>query len=258
MWWKLYFWILAILLIIGLFAGELTASYNTFDWIGLILSVPSLVGLFAFVYKKPISSTQVWKIVFWLTIVFDAYYLFYSSTPVKDIVPVFLRPGATASNAIESLIGVVLELPILYALYQLAHNPQWHLKKEDGQKREFSMVSAEKTFWWQVCSILLVIYGFLYLIGLAANSETFANSPAEGKIAAAVIGLLQIIIGVLLWFRVNLALLLAVLYFAFRAVCLLVAGLYGEFIFNTIVLVSLFVLILKTQTKLHKSNPATI
>lgn len=251
--WKLYFWIIALLIAFGLFAGELTASYNAFDWVGLILSIPSLVGLFAFVYKKQISTAQIWKVIFWVSIVLDAYYLFYASTPVKDLVPVFLRPGATSSNAIEALIGVVLELPILYALYQLAYNLQWYLKKEDSQKREFSMVSPEKTFWWQASSILLVLYGFIYLLGLAANAETFANSPTEGKIAAAIIGLVQIIIGVLLWFRVNLALLLATIYFTFRAVALLGVGHYGEFLLNTVVFVALFVLILKSQLGIHKT-----
>ncbi len=253
MWWKIYFWIITILILIGVFSGELTVSYNAFDWVGIVLSIPSLVGLFAFVYKKPISTGQLWKVIFWLTIVLDAYYLFYASTPVKDIIPIFLRPSATSSNAIEALIGVVLELPILYALYQLAHNPQWHLKKEDSQKREISMVSLEKTFWWQAGSILLVLYGFIYLLGLAANTETFANSPTEGKIAAAVIGLVQIIIGVLLWFRVNLALWLATICFTFRAVALLGVGHYGEFLFNTIVLVSLFILVLKSQIGIHRT-----
>jgi len=251
--WKLYFWILSVLVAIGLFAGVvLTNSYNAFDWVGLIISILSLFGLFTFVYKKPIFTAQVWKVIFWISIVLDAYYLFYESTPVKDFVPNFLRPNVSSSNAIETLIGVVLELPILYALYQLTYNQQWHLKKEDTQKREFSMVSKEKTFWWQTSSIMLIIYGFIYLLGLAANAETFVNSPIEGKIFAAILGLVQIIIGVLLWFRINLALLLAIIYFTFRTVVLLGVGHYGEFVFNTIVFVSLFVLILKSQLGIHK------
>lgn len=256
MWWKIYFWIITILILIGVFWGELTVFYNAFDWIAIILGIPSLVGLFAFVYKKPISTGQIWKVIFWLTIVLDAYYLFYASTPVKDIVPIFLRPSVTSSNPIEALIGVVLELPILYALYQLAYNAQWHLKKEDSQKREFSMVSLEKTFWWQASSILLVLYGFMYLLVLAANIETLANSPTattEEKIPGAVIGIVQIIIGVLLWFRVNLALWLATIYFTFRAVGLLWVGHFDEFLFNTIVLVSLFILALKSQVRIHRT-----
>src|SRR3989344_1856396 len=168
MWWKAYFWIVAILIILGLFAPVLfpgeTQKFTLIDWVGIILSVPSLAGLFAFVYKKEFLNRRQWKLVFWVTIVIDAFYLFYSSLPVKDIVPEFLRVSTT--SGIESVLGLAFELPILYALYQLAYNPHWNLRQED-KKAVFSMVSLEKTGWWKIASIALVFYGFLYLVALA-------------------------------------------------------------------------------------------
>ena len=254
MWWKAYFWIVAILIILGLFAPVLfpgeAQKFTLIDWVGIILSVPSLAGLFAFVYKKEFLNRQQWKLVFWVTIVVDAFYLFYSSLPVKDIVPEFLRVSTT--SGIESVLSLAFELPILYALYQLVYNPQWNLRQED-RKTVFIMVSLERTGWWKIASIALVVYGFLYLIVLAGNLETVVSSTNDDKIAVAIIGLLQIIVGILVWYRINLALFLATAFFTFRAIALLGGGLYGEFFFNTLVLVSLFVLILKSQTSIHKT-----
>ncbi len=253
MWWKAYFWIIAILIMLGLFGPVLPGEalkFTLIDWVGIILSVPSLAGLFAFVYKKEFLNRQQWKLVFWVTIVVDAFYLFYSSLPVKDIVPEFLRVSMT--SGIESVLSLAFELPVLYALYQLVYNPQWNLRQED-KKTVSSMVSLERTGWWKIASIALVVYGFLYLIVLAGNLETVVSPTNDGKIAVAIIGLLQIIVGILVWYRINLALFLATAFFTFRAIALLGGGLYGEFFLNTLVLVSLFILILKSQTSVHKT-----
>ncbi len=253
--WKLYFWISAAITILALivsalYSGKLTPTYNIFDWVGLFLSIPSLVGLFVFVYKKPISTATVWKAIFWFSIFLDAYYL----TPIKDLAPTFLRPSATSPNLVEALVVIVLDAPLLYALFQLSFNPQWNLEKKHVQKRQVSMVSTEKTFWWQVSSIVLVLYGFVYLFGLITDTRSLANFPTEVKIATAVIGFVQIIIGVLLWFRVNLALILAIIYFTIRAIGLLIVGHYGEFILNTIVFMVLFILILISQVRIHSTR----
>ncbi|GEM_PF-6545026 len=253
MWWKAYFWIGAILTILGLFAPVLfpgeAQKFTLIDWMGIILSVPSLAGLFAFVYKKDFLNRQQWKLVYWVTIVVDAFYLFYSSLLVKDIVPEFLRVGTTFG--IESIFSLAFELPILYALYQLAYNPQWNLRQD--KNIALVMVSLEKTGWWKIASIALVVYGFLNLIVLTRNLEIVASSTNEVKIGVAIMGLLQIIVGILVWYRINIALFLATAFFTFRAIALLGGGLYGEFFLNTLVLVSLFILILKSQTSIHKT-----
>src|SRR3990167_5826792 len=185
--WKAYFWIITILIMLGLFGPVLPGEalkFTLIDWVGIILSVPSLVGLFAFVYKKEFLNRQQWKLVFWVTIVVDAFYLFYSSLPVKDIVPEFLRVSTTSGIesvlglAIESVLGLAFELSILYALYQLAYNPHWNLRQED-KKTVFSMVSLEKTGWWKIASIALVFYGFLYLVALAGNLEIVVSSSND-------------------------------------------------------------------------------
>ena len=200
MWWKAYFWIITILIMLGLFGPVLPGEalkFTLIDWVGIILSVPSLVGLFAFVYKKEFLNRQQWKLVFWVTIVVDAFYLFYSSLPVKDIVPEFLR--VSTISGIESVLSLAFELPILYALYQLVYNPQWNLRQED-RKTVFSMVSLEKTGWWKIASIALVFYGFLYLVALAGNLETGVSSTNDDKIVLAIIGRLQIIVVILVWY----------------------------------------------------------
>jgi len=255
MWWKLYFWIIAILMGLSLFVGVDYYKLTFIDWVGLLVSVPSLIGLFVYVYNKnKFLSIKAWQVVFWLTIVMDGIWLVLASTPVKDVLPLFLRPQATNyNNATEAIIGIVLELPILYALYQLAFNLNWYSKEEVKRVNNISLVNPIKSVWWKVASISLVIYGFIYLFSLVSDTSLIINTYPEVKIATAIIGLLQIFIGVFLWYRVSLALLLSAIYFIFRAMALLGGGLYGEFIFNTIMLFILFILILKTYTKITQS-----
>lgn len=253
MWWKLYFWIITILIVLSLFVG-IDFSKSTFmDWAGLLVSIPSLVGLFIYAYNKnKFLSVKIWQIVFWLTIFMDSIGLILASTHVKEVLPLFLMPQVTNyTNPTEAIIGTILELPVLYVLYQLSFNLAWYSKQEENSK--LNLVNTIKTGWWKLASILLVIYGFLYLLALTDTTNSIASTSSEEKITTAVIGIFQISIGILLWYRVNLALLLSAVYFIFRAVALLVCGSYGEFIFNTIVLIVLFVLILKTHTKLTQN-----
>ena len=249
MWWKAYLWIVSFVIVLGLFApillpGEVP-NYTLMDWVGMIVSIPSLIGFFAFAYKKKLLNIQFWKFILWITIATDAFYLAYSSLP-KNIIPDLLRVSSTGS---EELIGIIFELPMLYGLYQLAYNQDWYTRKD--KELVFSMISSEKTNWWKASSVAVAVYGILALL-VSAVGEIMPELTFEGKISLAVIGVLQIIVAILIWYRLNLVLLLTLAFFTFRAICLLGGGKFEEFFFNTIVFIILFVTALKTQTKITK------
>lgn len=124
MWWKIYFWIITIISIIGLF-GLLGHSPLIFgDLIGFVLNVLMLIGVYAYVFKKKIFSASIWKIIFWLNVI-----LF-----VIAIVDLYFLPGFTkqylsfleskVSSAASSgaiVFTLVLTLPTLYAMYKLGY-----------------------------------------------------------------------------------------------------------------------------------------
>jgi hypothetical protein len=248
--WKIYFWIISALIILGLLAPVLVPgevqNFTLMDWVGMIVSIPSLIGFFAFAYKKRLLDIKFWKIILWVTVTVNAFYLAYPSLP-KNIIPDLLR---VSTSGIEGLIGIIFELPILYGLYQLAYNQEWYLRKD--KELTFSMVSPEKTNWWKASSVAVAIHGVLALL-VSAAGEIMPELTSEGRISLAIIGVLQIVVGILIWYRLNLVLLLTLAFFTFRAICLLGGGKFEEFFFNTIVFIILFITTLKTQTKIMKT-----
>lgn len=248
MWWKLYFWIIAILIILAFIAsgfdGTLT-KYTFADWVSVFISIPSLIGLYVFAYKKQLSTAQFWKVVLWITIILDAYCFAYYSLPTKNFIPEFLRFSTTLSG-LESVFVLIFDLPFLYVTYQLAYNARWY-QRED-KKFSISLISQEKTGWWKVSAVIVFIYGLLFLL----VQEIIPEMDNEGKIVTAVLGALQLVGGVLIWYRINLALFLSVLFFTIRGILLLSGGKFEEFFINTIVFIILFVTILKVWTKVSK------
>lgn len=246
MWWKLYFWFVVILLtsaLIGVLLPNESIKFTLLDWVLLFLSIPSLVGLFAFAYKKQMLNQKAWGYVFWLTISIDAVSLFLYSIQQSDFIPALLKPG-TGSSLIESIINFLFELPVLFALYQLAFNSDWNVISE-GSKKLVSLINPQKMVWWQIGAISLLVNGFFNVAGPAFNP----NTVWAINVGIAIGGILNLILGILIWFRVNIALCLAAFFYIYAATVNLITLRFGYFFIDAIVLSLLFVLILKTRIK---------
>ena len=74
-WWKVFFWISAVGMLLVLISIPLFKSLSTFDYADILLSVIGVVGLFGFAYQKPIGSIVYWRYFFYV-VLFES--LFYS------------------------------------------------------------------------------------------------------------------------------------------------------------------------------------
>lgn len=122
MWWKVYFWIYTVLMILGVISLFFVFSPFTFaDWIGTILNIAVYLGLYAYVFnKKDILETKWWTIIFWANLVswtealLDLYIL---NGAIEKALP-FLKSGQIMTDA-NIISSVVISLPALYATYLL-------------------------------------------------------------------------------------------------------------------------------------------
>ncbi|MBI2330553.1 hypothetical protein HYU94_04120 [Candidatus Daviesbacteria bacterium] len=128
MWWKIYFWVLLILTIIGFIVSvPLLTSLTFADWRGVAESVLIVIGAYAYVFKKEVFRSQVWKILFWYLIIFWSldllYHLFLGQS--LDFLQVLFKNSSEVSGSIGGDFGVlasiILGLPALYAIYKLAY-----------------------------------------------------------------------------------------------------------------------------------------
>ncbi|OGW26198.1 MAG: hypothetical protein A2X59_03110 [Nitrospirae bacterium GWC2_42_7] len=105
--WKIYFWLLTILLIIG----SITDGFSSYwDIVGLPLDICAFVGFFSYAYRKKIFNKIFWKSFLPIYIIWDVTYNLviypkYSEEPVEII---------------YILIGYIFIVPLYIALYRYA------------------------------------------------------------------------------------------------------------------------------------------
>lgn len=121
MWWKIYFWVIAVFSVIGLIGlyGQLTI-WSFSDWLEVATSIVALIGLFAYIYKKDILSSQFWKIFFWIIVISWIFNIIYAFTPLEETFPLpsWLTSKAV-TNETDLLIGILISSPMVYAIYKL-------------------------------------------------------------------------------------------------------------------------------------------
>lgn len=122
MWWKIYFWFFTVFTIIGLFSLLQYSPLAIGDIVVVILNIVLIVGLYAFVFKKYIFSPRIWKIIFWIIIIFLVETFLELYVLPKDFVNnylSFLKSNMPFSES-DALLGWLISLPILYAIYKLS------------------------------------------------------------------------------------------------------------------------------------------
>jgi len=124
MWWKVYFWIMLVLSVIGLvFVYGSMQTWGLASLIEIVGSIILLLGLFAYVYKKKILKPSFWNIFFWLMVFNTVFAIMWAFTPIKTVLP---EPSWFSSQVtttgVELLLGIVLYIPNYYAIYCLSKN----------------------------------------------------------------------------------------------------------------------------------------
>lgn len=124
MWWKIYFWIFAVLTIVGVFLslGELN-KLTLVDWVGLLLNLILVISTYSFVMNKKLFSKETWGLLFWVNLFFLTINVVY-----EFLLPENIKSSLTIlQSSIEADMGMILfsflvSIPALYALYKLAYN----------------------------------------------------------------------------------------------------------------------------------------
>ncbi|MBI2595406.1 hypothetical protein HYW46_01570 [Candidatus Daviesbacteria bacterium] len=128
MWWKIYFWALLILTMVAFIGSVPPLTSLTFaDWRGVAESILIVIGAYAYVIKKEVFRSQIWKILFWYLTIFWSldllYHLFLGQS--LDFLQVLFKNSSEVSNSTSGDFGVlasiILGLPALYAIYKLGY-----------------------------------------------------------------------------------------------------------------------------------------
>ncbi|RJP45765.1 MAG: hypothetical protein C4584_02800 [Armatimonadetes bacterium] len=122
MWWKIYFWILLILSVVGLF-GLLSGPRFAFaDIVGFIFNIVVLVGLYAYIYKKNIWHPLIWKVAFWIWVVFSVEMFLELYILSEDFINkyLFVFKSNLSYSEFEVLLSWLLAAPAIYVLYILS------------------------------------------------------------------------------------------------------------------------------------------
>ena len=105
--WKIYFWVLFILMLTGFANLGLNKIWLIID---LLFSVAAFVGLFSYAYKRKVLNSISWKIFFPILLIWHFLYFGF-------IFPQIIEPDCTI---IQLVICILLWMPFYIALYLYA------------------------------------------------------------------------------------------------------------------------------------------
>src|SRR4029450_2949851 len=117
--WKIYFWILRLLVIAKYvvtlsFLDFAKIQWESADFVLIILLVARFVGLYGFVFSEPIGRPVVWQVIFVVILFFDLSYFTHNSLADYAKIPTEFR-----------MIGMKAATIGLVVLVNLFMFPQW-------------------------------------------------------------------------------------------------------------------------------------
>jgi hypothetical protein len=170
MWWKIYFGITlveALLNILGLFTAP---GIHIFTQIVVILLfLVAVVGLYGYIYRKKIFSHIFWQYFLGIYLLIDIVYLIYSAIPNAPVISFlsFLTIYKPDNYSfIEAIFGVAIDIPLLYALYQLTKEKVYDPQKKKIQKGQNYKWGMLQTALWGYSFVLTF---FLFILAFFSN-----------------------------------------------------------------------------------------
>ena len=126
--WKVYFWIYALLSIIGsLMAYGNVGLINLASIYELAMSISLILGLYCYVFNKNILTHTFWKFIFWYVIIIDTTYrVLYNFTIFKPYLefnlPAILKSQMPTLYIDFStfILGLFISLPVYIGVYRLS------------------------------------------------------------------------------------------------------------------------------------------
>lgn len=119
MFWKIYFWFLLIIFIIGVVSllSTGTMTLDTFaDYEGLIESIALLLAAFGYAFRKKIFPADLWKLLFVVILVIWVFQTLIYSGALTGMSFLEASGGYTLN---EVLITLIISVPAMVAMYRL-------------------------------------------------------------------------------------------------------------------------------------------
>lgn len=129
-WWKVYFWFAVVLSFVGIpWYYSQIETLNLGAGLSLVSSLITVFGLYSFVFRKKLISKKYWVLFFWFELLHFILFLIPPENlgALKDLLlPKIKDDNVNIASSLATgfvwVFYIVLELPILYALYQLGYN----------------------------------------------------------------------------------------------------------------------------------------
>ena len=124
--WKIYFWLMAFL--VGLSAIGRVYLYFTreivtvYDLVESLISLIAIVGLYGFVYQKPLAAPLFWKFI-WILLLLTWIWSFFSA---KNAGMIEKFGFAKAALLITLIAGLAVPSLIGLYLYSFRSNALWN------------------------------------------------------------------------------------------------------------------------------------
>ncbi len=119
MWWKIYFWALLVLSLLGLPMLLQYFPFGLYDYISIALNVVLILVMYAYLFRPKILKKKQWKLVFYVLV-----FVF-----LEELAELYLLPKHFVTNLLGSTIpltelevwvSLLLGLPTVYAVYKLS------------------------------------------------------------------------------------------------------------------------------------------
>lgn len=173
LWWKVYLWLNVALVVFAAIAefSYPTAPPGLFIADVIIYSL-ALIGVYAFVFKKPIFTTEFWKYLFWFNVVYSVAFLLYAIDPNAPIINYVsnLSYGDEENLLLTTVIGILLSIPYMYAMYQLSKGYFLEPKAKENDASDNSKWGMIQTALWGYSIVFVTILILLSFIPSAASS----------------------------------------------------------------------------------------
>ncbi len=129
-WWRLYFWGAITGFAVSLPNLGTTVNWAISTWLLIATEIFALIGLYAFAFKRKVFSNKFWRAFFWTILIIWNLPIIYSLSPLKYQFPLpeFLSNYLVVDTEFLTIpalvilaVGLVLSIPILYALYKVGY-----------------------------------------------------------------------------------------------------------------------------------------
>jgi hypothetical protein len=146
MWWKIYFGITIVEILLDILSFFVAPQLHIFTNIVVsLLFIVAVIGLYGYIFRKDILNPVFWQYFLGIYILIDVLYFIYAAAPHAPLISSlsFMAVSKTDNlSFISAFIGVAIDIPLLYALYRLTKGELYQPKPKKNILTFFLFILA--------------------------------------------------------------------------------------------------------------------